>query len=106
MFPEYRDLITQLKTTDRHFLRLFDQHNELDQRIKNMEASISPATHEEIETLEGLAKFKTATWRKHFGAQYLSTLRLSGRMRSAIASIPPWVTRSAPSQGVANRFRS
>ncbi|MCK6414352.1 MAG: helix-turn-helix domain-containing protein, partial [Giesbergeria sp.] len=46
---------------------------------------------------EGLAKFKTATWRKHFGAQYLSTLRLSGRMRSAIASIPPWVTRSAPS---------
>ncbi|MCK6415457.1 MAG: hypothetical protein L6Q63_07880, partial [Giesbergeria sp.] len=46
--------------------------------------------------MEGLAKFKTATWRKHFGAQYLSTLRLSGRMRSAIASIPPWVTRSAP----------
>ncbi|MCK6414193.1 MAG: ABC transporter substrate-binding protein, partial [Giesbergeria sp.] len=42
-----------------------------------------------FKTAEGLAKFKTATWRKHFGAQYLSTLRLSGRMRSAIASIPP-----------------
>ncbi|MGE5330612.1 MAG: YdcH family protein [Nitrospirota bacterium] len=52
MFPEYRDLITQLKTTDRHFLRLFDQHNELDQKIKNMEASISPGTHDEIETLK------------------------------------------------------
>lgn len=52
MFPEFRDLITQLKTTDRHFLRLFDQHNELDQKIKNMESSISPGTHDEIETLK------------------------------------------------------
>ena len=52
MFPEYRDLITQLKTTDRHFLRLFDQHNELDPKIKNMEAAISSASHEEIERLK------------------------------------------------------
>jgi hypothetical protein len=52
MFPEYRDLITQLKTTDRHFLRLFDQHNGLDQTIKNLEESISPASHEEIERLK------------------------------------------------------
>ena len=52
MFPEFRELITQLKTTDRHFVRLFDQHNELDQKIKNMEASISPGTHDEIETLK------------------------------------------------------
>ena len=52
MFPEYRDLITQLQTTDRHFLRLFDQHNELDQKIKNMEAAISSASHEEIERLK------------------------------------------------------
>ena len=52
MFPQYRDLFTQLKTTDRHFLRLFDQHNELDQKIKNMEAAISSASHEEIERLK------------------------------------------------------
>jgi uncharacterized protein len=52
MFPEYRDLITQLKTTDRHFLNLFDKHNELDQKIKNMEAHLEPATPVEIETLK------------------------------------------------------
>ena len=52
MFPEFRDLITQLKTTDRHFVRLFEQQNELDQKIKNMEATISPASHDEIETLK------------------------------------------------------
>lgn len=49
MFPEYRDLITQLKTSDSHFLHLFDKHNALDQQIKNMESHITPATHEEIE---------------------------------------------------------
>lgn len=52
MFPEYRDLITQLKTTDRHFLNLFDQHNELDQRIKNIEARIEAGSAVEIENLK------------------------------------------------------
>ncbi len=52
MFPEYRDLITQLKTSDNHFIRLFDQHNALDQKIKNMETHIEPGTQEEIETLK------------------------------------------------------
>ena len=52
MFPEFRDLITQLKTTDRHFLHLFDKHNALDQKIKNMENHLEPGTHEQIETLK------------------------------------------------------
>ena len=52
MFPEYRDLITQLKTTDHHFVNLFDRHNELDQKIKNMEARIEPATDIEIDVLK------------------------------------------------------
>ncbi|MCB4358362.1 YdcH family protein [Quatrionicoccus australiensis] len=52
MFPEYRELITQLKTTDRHFLNIFDKHNELDQKIKNMESGIEPATHDVIEGLK------------------------------------------------------
>ena len=52
MFPEYRDLITQLKTTDSHFLNLFEKHNELDQRIKNMESGIGPATNLDIEALK------------------------------------------------------
>ena len=52
MFPEYRDLITRLKTTDRHFLNVFDKHNELDQKIKNMESGIEPATNLGIEALK------------------------------------------------------
>lgn len=52
MFPEYRDLITRLKTEDNHFTRLFDEHNALDQRIKNMESHIEPGTPLEIENLK------------------------------------------------------
>lgn len=52
MFPEYRELISLLKTTDRHFLNLFDEHNALDQRIKNIEARIEPGSAVDIENLK------------------------------------------------------
>jgi len=52
MFPEYRDLITQLKHSDMHFTRLFDRHNEIDQKVKNMESHIEAGTIEEIEHLK------------------------------------------------------
>jgi hypothetical protein len=52
MFPEYLDLITQLKTTDAHFTRLFEEHNAVDQQILNMESRIEPATSDEIEVLK------------------------------------------------------
>lgn len=52
MFPEYRDLITKLKSEDAHFSRLFDKHNEIDQKIKNQEANIELATQQEVETLK------------------------------------------------------
>ncbi len=52
MFPEYRDLITRLKTTDHHFTRLFDQHNRLDQKITAMIAQTGPSADLEIEALK------------------------------------------------------
>jgi uncharacterized protein YdcH (DUF465 family) len=52
MFPEYRELISKLKGHDLHFTRLFDKHNELDQRIKNKEAHIEPGSQLEIEQLK------------------------------------------------------
>ena len=52
MFPEYRDLISQLKGHDAHFTRLFDKHNELDQTIKNMESRLVAATEVQIENLK------------------------------------------------------
>jgi len=52
MFPEYRELITQLKTSDAHFVSLFQQHNALDQQVKRMVSRTDPSTPEQIETLK------------------------------------------------------
>ncbi|MCO6557630.1 MAG: YdcH family protein [Gilliamella sp.] len=52
MFPEYRELISKLKNTDLRFQKLFDQHNELDQKIKNIESGIIVNTAETIEALK------------------------------------------------------
>lgn len=52
MFPEFRELITQLKGHDAHFTRLFDKHNLLDQEILNKEAHIEPGTQIEIERMK------------------------------------------------------
>ena len=52
MFPEFRERISQLKGNDAHFTRLFDQHNALDQKIKNMEAHIKSGSAVDIENLK------------------------------------------------------
>jgi uncharacterized protein YdcH (DUF465 family) len=52
MFHEFRDLISELKTTDRYFQILFGKHNALDQRIKNMESRLEPGTPDEIDVLK------------------------------------------------------
>ncbi|MWP62265.1 YdcH family protein [Gilliamella sp. Pas-s25] len=52
MFPEYREIISKLKNTDLRFQKLFDQHNELDQKIKNIESGIIVNTTDTIEALK------------------------------------------------------
>ena len=49
MFHEYRDKISKLKQENAHFAKIFDAHNELDQKIKNMEAGIEIATNDAIQ---------------------------------------------------------
>ena len=52
MFPEYRERISQLKSTNGHFARLVDDHDHLDQRIARMVAHQEPGTPLEIEQLK------------------------------------------------------
>ena len=52
MFPEYRDLISQLKQSDKHFARLFDEHNELDDKITGLENNPVTSGLDEIEALK------------------------------------------------------
>jgi uncharacterized protein YdcH (DUF465 family) len=48
-FPEYKDDIHALKTSDAHFRRLYDEYNDLTKHIVNMENEIIPATTVEEE---------------------------------------------------------
>ena len=52
MFPEYRDLIAKLKQEDAHFARLFDEHNELDDKITGLVNNRVTGGLDEIEELK------------------------------------------------------
>ncbi|ACA88761.1 YdcH family protein [Shewanella woodyi] len=52
MFPEYRDLITKLKTDDAHFLKVFNKHNALDDEIKELEQHSSTVFTNEVQELK------------------------------------------------------
>lgn len=55
MFPEYRDLISKLKQKNSRFARLFDEHNELDDKITGL--ANNPVTSG-AETIDELKKAK------------------------------------------------
>lgn len=52
MFPEYRDLIQQLREENPHFAKLFEEHAELDKHITQLE--LNPVNHQndQIETIK------------------------------------------------------
>lgn len=55
MLHEYRDIITHMKETgaqNAHFLRIFNKHNELDDKITKAENGELVLTDKEVETLK------------------------------------------------------
>ena len=52
MLHEYRDDIHELKQENAHFARIFEKHNELDDKIAKAENGDIPLTDLEIETLK------------------------------------------------------
>ena len=52
MFPEYREKIAELRASDRHFSRIFDEHNKLDHEIQQLEEKRSPVYQPDIEALK------------------------------------------------------
>lgn len=49
MFPEYRDIITQLRKENPHFAKIFEEHALLDQEICQLELDPVNHIHSEIE---------------------------------------------------------
>jgi len=55
MLHEYRDIISEIKTSNAHFAKIFEKHNGLDQQIADIEEG---REHMDKLTLEGLKKEK------------------------------------------------
>jgi uncharacterized protein YdcH (DUF465 family) len=52
MLHEYRDEIHELKQENAHFAKIFEKHNELDQKIEHADLGDIPMTDIELETLK------------------------------------------------------
>jgi len=52
MLAEYRNEITELKQSDAHFLKVFNEHNDLDDRIKDAEDGRVGMSDIEIEKMK------------------------------------------------------
>lgn len=52
MFPEHRELISELRQNNAHFAKLFDEHNALDHEIIRLEKDPVTSGLEEIEVLK------------------------------------------------------
>lgn len=47
--PEYRDTIHNLKTTNHHFSKLFDEYHEVDHEIHRIETGVETPSDEYLE---------------------------------------------------------
>jgi len=52
MLHEYKDEIHELKQSNAHFAKVFEKHNELDNKIEHVENGDIPMTDMELETLK------------------------------------------------------
>ncbi|DAB40141.1 MAG TPA: hypothetical protein CFH81_08020 [Sulfurovum sp. UBA12169] len=52
MLHEYRDEISQLKQENAHFAKIFEKHNELDQKAKDADEGRLALTDMELETIK------------------------------------------------------
>lgn len=47
--PEYRDIIHKLKTSNKHFSRLFDKYHEIDHEVHRIETGVETTSDEYLE---------------------------------------------------------
>ncbi|PID55027.1 MAG: GTP-binding protein [Gammaproteobacteria bacterium] len=51
-FPELRERIHELKISDHHFRRLFDEYHDLTREVENIENEVTPASTQAEEELK------------------------------------------------------
>ena len=51
-FPEYRDLIHTLKTSDNHFAKLFGEYDDVEHKVHRIESGAESTSDEYLESLK------------------------------------------------------
>lgn len=51
-FPEHKDKISELKTSDAHFLKLYDDYHETDANIRKIEDQVDSSSDERLDKLK------------------------------------------------------
>jgi uncharacterized protein len=54
MFPEFRDVIQQLREDNPHFAKIFEDHEELDKEINQLEQNPVHVINQDLEALKRL----------------------------------------------------
>ena len=49
-FPDSKDIIHELKTSNNHFARLFDQYNTVEHEVRRIETGVEATSDEYLET--------------------------------------------------------
>ncbi|MEQ9260640.1 MAG: YdcH family protein [Roseovarius sp.] len=63
-FPEHGDRITELKTSNAHFARLFDEYHELNRAVHRAETNVAPVEElTEVEMRKKRAHLKDELYR-------------------------------------------
>ncbi|MBV5278333.1 MAG: YdcH family protein [Campylobacteraceae bacterium] len=52
MLHEYREIISKIKVDNAHFAKIFEKHNELDQKITDVEEGREHMSDLELETMK------------------------------------------------------
>ncbi len=51
-FPEHRERIHELKTSDAHFARLFDEYHEVEHEVRRIEEGVENTSDDYLEELK------------------------------------------------------
>ncbi|TNC93014.1 YdcH family protein [Thalassolituus sp.] len=50
-FPDMSEKIREMKMTDRHFARLFEEYHDVDREVRKIEEDVTPAADETLDAL-------------------------------------------------------
>lgn len=85
-FPEHRETIKRLKSSDDRFRQLYEEYHKLDEEIYRIEEDIDFATDQEIEELKmRRAKLKDYIYHSLCSAAVIAPVGDTGRMLRARA---------------------